>query len=77
MNRRNFIKGTMLSGVLAACPAMARAVEERAGVKPAAARPKAPGLEALSELYRIGHGPSSSHTMGPYAAMVEEEVVYG
>lgn len=68
MNRRNFIKGTMLSGVLAACPAMARAAEERAGVKPAAARPKTPGLEALSELYRIGHGPSSSHTMGPYAA---------
>ena len=68
MNRRNFIKGTMLSGVLAACPAVARAAEERADVKPAVVRPKTPGMEALSELYRIGHGPSSSHTMGPYAA---------
>ena len=28
MNRRNFIKGTMLSGVLAACPAMARAADD-------------------------------------------------
>ena len=29
---------------------------------------KTPGLESLTELYRIGHGPSSSHTMGPYRA---------
>ena len=29
---------------------------------------KTPGMEALTELYRIGHGPSSSHTMGPYRA---------
>ena len=68
MNRRSFIKGTMLSGVLAVCPAMARAADERAGVRPVAPRPKTPGMEALSELFRIGHGPSSSHTMGPYAA---------
>ena len=25
-------------------------------------------MESLLELYRIGHGPSSSHTMGPYRA---------
>ena len=68
MNRRNFIKGTMLSGVLAACPAMARAADAQAGVRPVAPRPKTPGMEALTELFRIGHGPSSSHTMGPYAA---------
>ena len=68
MNRRSFIKGTMLSGVLAVCPAMARAADEQAGVRPVAPRPKTPGMEALSELFRIGHGPSSSHTMGPYAA---------
>ena len=37
-------------------------------MKPAAMRPKTPGMEALTELYRIGHGPSSSHTMGSYAA---------
>lgn len=29
------------------------------------------GLESLSELYRIGFGPSSSHTMGPERAMSE------
>lgn len=29
---------------------------------------RTPGMEALTELYRIGHGPSSSHTMGPYRA---------
>lgn len=68
LDRRNFIRGTMLSGVLAACPAMARAADVRAGVKPAAPRPKTPGMEALTEIFRIGHGPSSSHTMGPYAA---------
>ncbi len=27
-----------------------------------------PGMESLRELYRIGYGPSSSHTMGPRAA---------
>ena len=26
-------------------------------------------MESLRELYRIGFGPSSSHTMGPRAAM--------
>ena len=25
-------------------------------------------MESLKELYRIGHGPSSSHTMGPQKA---------
>ena len=25
-------------------------------------------MESLRELYRIGKGPSSSHTMGPYRA---------
>ena len=25
-------------------------------------------MESLKELYKIGHGPSSSHTMGPFKA---------
>lgn len=29
------------------------------------------GLESLKELYRIGYGPSSSHTMGPERAMAD------
>lgn len=29
------------------------------------------GMESLTELYRIGYGPSSSHTMGPEHAMSE------
>lgn len=68
MDRRNFIKGSMLAGVLSVCPAMARAAEAKAGVSPAKPKAKSPGMEQLSELFRIGHGPSSSHTMGPYRA---------
>lgn len=29
------------------------------------------GMESLKQLYRIGYGPSSSHTMGPERAMVD------
>ena len=25
-------------------------------------------MESLKQLYKVGHGPSSSHTMGPEAA---------
>ena len=28
-------------------------------------RPKPAGMESLRELYKVGTGPSSSHTMGP------------
>ena len=31
-------------------------------------RERTPGMESLTELFRIGYGPSSSHTMGPYRA---------
>ncbi len=68
MTRNEFLKSTMLGGVLAACPALSRAADAAAGIKPAAKKSKTPGMESLSELYRIGHGPSSSHTMGPYRA---------
>jgi len=68
INRKGFIGGSLFAGMLAACPAMARAAEEKAGVKPAKPKPKTPGMESLTELFRIGHGPSSSHTMGPFAA---------
>ena len=30
---------------------------------------KTVGMESLTELYRIGFGPSSSHTMGPELAV--------
>ncbi len=68
MTRSEFLKSTLFGGMLAACPRLARAAEESAGVKPPEKKSKTPGMEALSELYRIGHGPSSSHTMGPYRA---------
>ncbi len=68
INRKSFIGGSLFAGVLAACPAMARAANEKAGVKPPKPKAKTPGMESLTELFRIGHGPSSSHTMGPFAA---------
>ena len=30
--------------------------------------PRLPGMESLTELYKIGCGPSSSHTIGPERA---------
>ena len=33
-------------------------------------------MESLRELYRIGYGPSSSHTMGPRAAALHFLQVY-
>ena len=68
MTRNEFLRGTVFGGMFAACPALARAADAAAGVKPPERKAKTPGMEALSELYRIGHGPSSSHTMGPYRA---------
>ena len=67
-SRNEFIRGMFVGGVLAACPACARAAESLAGISAPAPKKKSPGMEALTELYRIGHGPSSSHTMGPYRA---------
>lgn len=40
----------------------------RADHAPAEKKPKEPGMESLKELYKIGKGPSSSHTMGPEKA---------
>jgi len=34
------------------------------------------GLESLTELYRIGFGPSSSHTMGPENALIKFNNIY-
>lgn len=36
--------------------------------EPQEKKPKEPGMESLRELYKIGKGPSSSHTMGPEKA---------
>lgn len=68
VTRQDFLRGTMLAGVLSACPRCARAADAAAGIAAAKPRPKAPGMEPLSELFRIGYGPSSSHTMGPARA---------
>ncbi len=68
MTRNEFLKGTIFGGMFAACPALAKAADASAGIKQPEKKAKTPGMEALSELYRIGHGPSSSHTMGPYRA---------
>ena len=68
MTRNEFLRGTVFGGMFAACPALARAADAAAGMKPPERKAKTPGMEALSEIYRIGHGPSSSHTMGPYRA---------
>ena len=68
VTRQDFLRGTMFAGVLSACPLCARAADAAAGIAPAKPRPKAPGMEPLSELFRIGYGPSSSHTMGPARA---------
>ena len=68
MTRNEFLRGTVFGGMFAACPALARAADAAAGVKQPERKAKTPGMEALSEIYRIGHGPSSSHTMGPYRA---------
>ena len=34
-------------------------------------------MKSLKELYRIGVGPSSSHTMAPYASCEEIKSKYG
>ena len=68
MTRGEFLRSTVFGGMFAACPALARTADAAAGVKPPGKKAKTPGMEALSEIYRIGHGPSSSHTMGPYRA---------
>ena len=68
VTRQDFLKGTMFAGVLSACPVCARAADAAAGIAPGKPRPKTPGMEPLSELFRIGYGPSSSHTMGPARA---------
>lgn len=68
VTRQTFLKGSIFAGVLSACPVCARAADAAAGIAPAKPRPKTPGMEPLSELFRIGYGPSSSHTMGPAIA---------
>lgn len=68
VTRQDFLTGTVFAGVLSACPLCARAADAAAGIAPAKPRPKAPGMEPISELFRIGYGPSSSHTMGPARA---------
>lgn len=58
----------MFAGLAIGCPVCSSMADAAAGIAPPKPRPKTPGLEPLSELFRIGHGPSSSHTMGPYRA---------
>lgn len=51
------------------CSAFGISTESLFADKPKATeRPKPEGMESLRELYKIGKGPSSSHTMGPERA---------
>ena len=75
MNRRDFIKAALISSadmgiMLKTVPSCARGISAsaftgRAGVRCYQGPPKGVILTSLSELLKIGPGPSSSHTIAP------------
>ena len=75
MNRRDFIKTALISSagigvMLDAVPSCARGISAsvftgRDGVRCYKGAPKGVFLTSLSDFFKVGPGPSSSHTIAP------------
>ncbi len=86
MNRRDFIKAALVSSagmgvILKAVPSCARGIpasafKSRTGVRCYTGPPNGVILTSLSDFFKIGPGPSSSHTIAPLriAANFREEI---